>query len=190
MQQLPISQLPMMDESEATGEIAEVFGDIKRGFEIPFVPNLDKSLATSAPALKGTWEVIRNVFLETTLPMPLKTMILFSVASLNKCQYCNSIHKVTCRTIGIDEETLAALDSDLEALAPRRVQEIVKFAQKCAGDRLNLVEADYDAVRQQGVNDEEIIEIIALAALGNYLDTLADSLKIELDTMIAEALQG
>jgi uncharacterized peroxidase-related enzyme len=190
MEQLPISQLPMMAEQEATGEVAEVFDDLKREFQIPFVPNLEKTLAVSPPALKGTWEALKNVLLQTSLPMPLKAMILFSVASMNKCQYCNSIHKVTCRTIGIDEETLAALDSDLEALAPRRVQEIVKFAQKCAGNPLDLGAADYDAVRQQGVGDEEIVEIITLAALGNFLDTLADSLKLEVDSVIADALRG
>ena len=190
MEQLPISRLPMMEEQEAIGDTAELFDQIRRGFDIPFVPNLDKTLATSTPVLRGTWEAIRGIFLETSLPMPLKTMILFSVATVNQCRYCGAIHKVTCRSLGIDEDTLAALDGDLAGLTPRRVQAIVQFAQKCAGDRLNLNEADYEAVREQGVSDEEIIEIIALAALGNLLDTFADSLKIELDSPIAEALAG
>jgi alkylhydroperoxidase/carboxymuconolactone decarboxylase family protein YurZ len=36
-------------------------------------------------------------------------------------------------------------------------------------------------VRAEGVSDEEIVEIIALAALGNYLDTLADALRVDVD---------
>ena len=117
-------------------------------------------------------------------------MILYTVAAANKCNYCGSIHKVTCRTVGIDEDTLAALDSDLAGLSPRRVQAIVAFAKKCATDRQSLVDADYDSIREQGVSDEEMVEIISLAALGNYLDTLADSLKVEVDEAIAQALQG
>ncbi len=185
-----MSQLPSIQETEASGEVANLYEEIQREMGIPFVPNIDKMLAISPSALAGKWQVLRNVFLQTSLPTSLAAMILYTVAAANKCNYCGSIHKVTCRTVGIDEETLAALDSDLAGLSPRRVQAIVAFAKKCATDRQSLVDADYDSIREQGVSDEEIVEIISLAALGNYLDTLADSLKVEVDEAIAQALQG
>ncbi len=47
-----------------------------------------------------------------------------------------------------------------------------------------------DAIRAQGVSDEEIIEVISLAALGNYLDTLADALKVPVDSVFRDALGG
>ena len=185
-----MSQLHSIQENEASGEVAEIYEEIQREMGIPFVPNIDKALAISPNALAGKWQVLRNVFLQTSLPTSLAAMILYTVAAANKCNYCGSIHKVTCRTVGIDEDTLAALDSDLAGLSPRRVQAIVAFAKKCATDRQSLVDADYDSIREQGVSDEEIVEIISLAALGNYLDTLADSLKVEVDEAIAQALQG
>ena len=185
-----MSQLHSIQENEASGEVAESYEEIQREMGIPFVPNIDKALAISPNALAGKWQVLRNVFLQTSLPTSLAAMILYTVAAANKCNYCGSIHKVTCRTVGIDEDTLAALDSDLAGLSPRRVQAIVAFAKKCATDRQSLVDADYDSIREQGVSDEEIVEIISLAALGNYLDTLADSLKVEVDEAIAQALQG
>ena len=67
---------------------------------------------------------------------------------------------------------------------------IVKFAQKVALDPQGLSEPDYEAVREQGVSDGEIMEIISLAALGNYLDTLADAVKSDVDSVIKEALAG
>lgn len=190
MNQLPVSSLPMVEEQEATGEIAQIYDDIRRGFEIPFVPNLEKALAVSPAALTGTWEAMRNIVLGTSLPSSLASMILYAVASANKCQYCSSIHNVTCKMLGIEEETLEALARDPGGLAPRRVEEIIKFALKCVQDRWNLTEADYAAVREQGVSDQEMMEIIALAALGTFLDILADSIKIEVDAPIAEALGG
>ena len=66
----------------------------------------------------------------------------------------------------------------------------MKFALKCAMDRQSLTDEDYEDVRAQGVGDGELIEIVALAALGNFLDTIADSLKIDVDSVIAEALAG
>jgi alkylhydroperoxidase family enzyme len=54
----------------------------------------------------------------------------------------------------------------------------------------NLVGDDYENVREQGVSEEEIVEIISLAALGNFLDTIADSLKLDVDEAISAALQS
>ena len=104
--------------------------------------------------------------------------------------YCSSVHQLTCKTLGIEEETLEALSRDYELLTPKRIQEIVKFAVKCAQDPTNLAGADYDRVREQGISDEELMEIIALSALGVYLDILADAMKIEVDSVIKQALEG
>jgi uncharacterized peroxidase-related enzyme len=190
MAQLPTSGLPNTPEDAATGEVAQTFDDIKRVMEIPFIPNIYKAMATSPRALTGTWDVFRNVFLQTSLPMSLASMILFSIADAKKCQYCSAVHQVTCKTLGVDEETLAAIHNDLEALAPRRVQAIVKFAQKCALDPQSLSAADYDSVREQGISEEELVEIISLAALGNYLDTMSDGMRVEVDSVFQEALGG
>ncbi len=190
MSELPISQLPMLEEQEATGEVAQVFDDIKREANIPFIPHFFRTLAASPPALAGTWDAQLKIYMQTTLPMSLKTMILFSIAAARQCKYCSALHEVTCRTLGIDEETLGALVKDLDTLAPRRVQEIIKFALKCAEKPSSLTEADYDHVREQGVSDEELTEIIALAAFGVYLVILAGGLKVEVDSVFKQALEG
>ncbi len=187
---MEMSGLPIVDEEGAGGDVAQSYDDIKRIMEIPFVPNIHKVVANSPAALAGTWDVLRNVFLQTSLPMSLASMILFSIAAAKKCQYCSAVHQVTCKTLGVEEDTLAALDSNLEALAPQRVQTIVKFAQKCALNPQGLTAADYDAVRDQGIGDQELMEIIALAALGNFLDTLADGMKVQVDSVFKEALGG
>ncbi len=186
----PISQLPLVEKSEVGGQAAELYDNIKEVMELPFVPNIHKSIAAAPNALAGTWDVLRNVFLQTNLPMSLASMILFSIASAKNCQYCGAVHQLTCKTLGVEEDTLAALQDDLSAVAPERVQAIVSFAQKCALDPQGLTAGDYDVIRQQGVSDEEIIEVISLAALGNYLDTLADALKVPVDSVIRDALGG
>ena len=183
-----MSVFPMIEVEEATGEVAELYEEIQRDMGIPFVPNIDKALAGAPNVLRGTWEVTKNVFLQTSLPMSLAMMILYKIASANNCEYCSSIHKVNCMSSGIDEETLAALENDLESLSPVRVQIIIRFAEKCAFDRFSLTDADYDEVRAQGISDEEMIEIVGLTALGTYLDIIADSLKLDVDDVIKQAL--
>ena len=176
-----MSHLEITKEGTATGEIAEVFDDIKRTMEIPFVPNILKSQGMSESALKGLWGVFSNVFLSTQLPMSLAAMILYRVASQHECEYCSAVHKMTCKTVGIDEETLAALENDLENLTPMRIQKIVAFAEQCAIRPKTITAQDHDQLRAEGISDEEITEIVALAGLANYLDTLADSLQIDID---------
>ena len=190
MSELPISGLQMVEEDAASGQVSEIFGNIQRVMEIPFVPNIDKAAAGAANVLQATWDVFRNIFLSTSLPMSLASMIMYSIAVARKCRYCSAVHQVTCKTLGVEEETLAALQADLGALTPQRVSVIVAFAQKCALDPQGLVEADYEAVRDQGVSEQELVEIIGLAALGNYLDTLTDAMKVEIDQVFTEALRG
>jgi uncharacterized peroxidase-related enzyme len=187
---MALLHLSGIEEAEASGEIADLYGEIQRAMGIPFVPEADKILANAPNALRGTWAAIDQIFLQSSLPASLASMILFSVSSANNCQYCAPMFKATCMSAGIDGDTLAALDRDLDGLSPMRVQAIVKFAQKCARDRANLGEADYESVRAQGVSEQEILEIIALAALANFLNTVADSLKLQIDAPIAQMLQG
>ena len=181
-------QIKPVEETEAGGEIAELYGEIQRGLGIPFVPNIDKMLAHAPNALRGSWAAFDQIFLNSSLPPSLSLMILYTVSAANNCQYCEPLFKASCMSAGIDRDTLAALERDLDGLSPVRVQAIVKLAQKCACDRESLSEADFDNVRAQGVTEQEIVEIIALSALGNFLNTVADSLKLELDDAIAQAL--
>lgn len=182
--------LEKIEEAQATGEIAELYDEIRRGLGIPFVPDVDKLLANVPNVLRAGWVAIDQIFLNSSLPASLSSMILFSISSANNCQYCAPLFKATCMSAGIDSDTLAALDHDLDGLSPQRVQSIVKFAQKCARDRAHLTEDDYEGVRAQGVSEEEILEIIGLAGLANFLNTVADSLKMKIDDPIAQMLRG
>ena len=190
MTNLSISDLPIIDDEEANSRIKESFEEIQRLMGIPFVPNLFRVTANSENVLLGTWELMKNVYLNANLPKAITAMILYHIAESNNCAYCGSIHKVTCQTLGINEETLAALANDLTALNPLRVQAIVKFANKAAYDAHGLTEADFENLRDHGVTDEEITEIIGVAAIGNYFDTIADAMKIPVDAPIQQALQG
>lgn len=188
MDYLPISGLPMIEEDEATGEVAEIFTTIKRDLQYPFVPNFYKVLAASPAALAVHVESFFSFLKHTTLPESLTAMIHFTIAQMNHCEYCSASGELTCRTLGIDEDTLTALVQDLGNVSPRRIQAIIEFALKVAHDPRSLVAEDYDRVRGQGVTDEELLEIILIAAFGNLNDTMADALKVKVDPPVAEAL--
>lgn len=188
MYYLAVSNLPMVEEEDATDDVARIYTEVKREYQIPFVPNMAKALAVSPAALAMHWDFSRSLLQHSTLPQALTAMILYSVAETGNCEYCSAGNELTCRTLGVDEETLSALVKDLENVSPERIQAIIGFALKAAHDPQRLVAEDFERVREQGITDEEMVEIIFIAAVGNYADTLADALKIEVETMVADAL--
>ena len=188
MNDMATSALPMIEEQEATHNVAKIYADLKREMQLPAVPNMMKALAVSPAALAIHWDVHRSFFEHTTLPQSLTAMILFTIAETANCEYCSAGNELMCRTLGVDEETLKALVEDLGNVSPQRVQAIMEFALKTSHDPQGLVAEDYERVREQGVTDEELVEIILIASIGNYNDTLADALKIEVDSMVAESL--
>ncbi len=177
-----------IEEDQATGEIAEIYDAIKKALQVPEVPNIDKVLAHSLPALKATTALLGELYMASTLPQPVVAMLLYSISLARSCQYCSSFHRLTCRMVGVDEAMLAAVGNDLGAVTPERVQAIVAFGVKAAMSTGDLTEADYDKLRDIGISDAEIVEIVALSGLGVYLNIVADALKIEVDDMIKQGL--
>jgi uncharacterized peroxidase-related enzyme len=178
----------MIEEDEASGQVAAVYDEIKRDMQLPFIPNIMKALAGSPGMLTFGWISWRALAENVTLPESLVAMIGYTIATKSDCTYCSVANELTCRTLGIDENTLDKLVKDLGNVNPKRLQAIIDFALKVTKDPQGLVAADYDNLRDQGVSDDEIVEIIVIAANSVFVDILADALQIEVEPMTNEAL--
>ena len=187
VQRIP-SPVSYIEEDQATGEVAEIYEAVKKALQVPAVPNIDKVLAHSLPALKATTALLGELYMASSLPQPVIAMLLYLISLARSCQYCSSFHRLTCRMVGVDEAMLAAVGNDLGSVTPERVQAIVSFGVKAAMNTGDLTDADYDELRNVGISDSEIVEIVALAGLGVYLNIVADALKIEVDDMIKQGL--
>jgi len=95
---------------------------------------------------------------------------------------------ISCRTLGVDHDTLDKLINDLSHLNPERVQVIIEFSLKVAKHAQELTLEDFDRLRDQGVTDGEIIEIIMTAAYSVFVDILADALQVDVENMVLVAL--
>jgi uncharacterized peroxidase-related enzyme len=188
MTQIAANGLTLVDEADATGEVAALYEEIKREMGFPTVPNFMRALASSPAALRIHWNSYRALMEHGTLPQSLSAMILYAIARQNECQYCSAAHEMQCLTLGIDESTLQTLIEDLPHLTPERIRTTIQFALKVAGNAKGLVRQDYDNLREEGLTEGEIVEIILLSSIGSSGDVLADALKVEVDQGIAEML--
>lgn len=180
--------LPLIPEHQATGEVAAMYEEIRRVLQSPAVPSYLQALGESPPMLKLYWELVKVFYSTITLPESLVSMILYTIAVSNECKYCSASHELTCRTLGVDESTLAALVNDLGTVSPERVRAIIEFALRVSHDPQTLRHENYDRLRQEGVTDAEILEVIMIAAIGNLNDTLADALKVDVEPEVKAAL--
>jgi uncharacterized peroxidase-related enzyme len=188
MNYLSISGLPMIEEADAAGEVARLYEDMKATLAMPFVPNMGKAVAIAPNVLSACTDIFRAFYANLTLPQALVAMISYCIPTAKNCHYCSANGELHCRSLGIDEGILEQLARDLGNVNPQRIRAIIQFALKCALDPQSLMAEDYDRVRDEGVTDEELVEIIFIASIANMTDTLADALKIEVDAPVAQAL--
>lgn len=185
----PPTRLPFIQEADAGREIAGIYEEIKQELQIPYVPNYFKAMAGSADMLTLGWTAYHATHTYRSLPEALVSMIGYTIATKKQCAYCSANNEINCRALGMDEQTLESLVSNLESVTPLRVRAIIDFAWQVANQPQSLTMADYDYLRDQGVTDEEILEIIMIAAMCVFQTVVSDALKIEVDPQTEMALK-
>jgi uncharacterized peroxidase-related enzyme len=175
-----MSVLPLVAEDSSEG-VRQVFEEFRQDKSTSFVPNFFKTMANSPTAVRGTWDVYRQVGNRGVVPTALKEMIFVVISTARDCKYCESAHLAFCKVLGVDSETMASLVENLDLIRPIRLRDILKFSVTCALNPQGLTVQDYDNLRSHGLSSEEIVEIIAMCAFSMYATTFADATKIAID---------
>jgi hypothetical protein len=96
--------------------------------------------------------------------------------------------ELLCRTLGIDERTLAQVARDLGNVNPERVRVIIQFSIKMSQDPQSVTNEDFEILREYGVSDAEILEIVIVSAHAVSADIIADTLKVPVESEVYSAL--
>ena len=70
MGEIAANGLRLVEEDEATGEVAALYEEIKRELLVPEVPNVFKALGASPGALAIFWSWFGALYKHTTLDFP------------------------------------------------------------------------------------------------------------------------
>jgi uncharacterized peroxidase-related enzyme len=187
-QSIQTQPIPRVEEHEATGEVAELFNTIKRELQMPFVPNMIKTIGNSPAALAIHMGMYQIMIENVTIPQSLVAMISYTVAEYANCEYCSVNSELLCRTLGIDERTLAQVARDLGNVNPERVRVIIQFSIKMSQDPQSVTNEDFEILREYGVSDAEILEIVIVSAHAVSADIIADTLKVPVESEVYSAL--
>ena len=124
----------------------------------------------------------KAVMMEGQLPPTVAQMICMTIAVQNDCRYCAVAHSYALEAMGVAEEVIksCASDPDLSEIPPPQ-RAIVKFALKLARNSKSATDEDYQILRDFGLSDGEILEIISLVGYANFADLLADAMGVVVD---------
>ena len=96
----------MIEESQATGKVKEVFEDIKNSRGITEIPNFWKMLANDPNELERSWNSLKQVMRKGELDPITKELIYVAVSITNSCEYCTKSHSYAAKKKGATDEML------------------------------------------------------------------------------------
>ena len=129
------------------------------GVEAQFgmVPNILATFAQSPKVLDGFLAFSARLG-QGSLPARLREQIALTVAGVNGCDYCASVHSALGKGAGIGEDELAR---NLRGQAEDdKTQVALDFVRKVVDQRGQVADADVSVLRGAGFSDGEIVEIV------------------------------
>jgi uncharacterized peroxidase-related enzyme len=118
-----------------------------------------------------------------------KEMLFAAISKDRNCHYCAAAHIACCRMLGLDPEMLNALVRDVNSLSNPKLRDIILFGLKCSKNPQGISEADYEKLRHHGLNQPEILELIAMSGLAVYANIMADATGMEADAIFVSRYQ-
>ena len=83
-----MASVKMVSEEEATGNVKQMYEEIKSQFGTDFVPNLYKVMAAKPGYLEANWNKVKTVMIEPgKLDRLTKEIIAVAVSAVNSCNY-------------------------------------------------------------------------------------------------------
>ena len=164
MSDKPISRYPVPKLDELPDDLRDRIMAVQE--KAGFVPNVFLALAHRPNECRAFFDYHDALmFRGGGLSKAEREMIVVSTSGANDCQYCVVAHGAILRIYAKDP-----LVADQVAINFRkaditdRQRALLAFAEKVALNSAALEEADYEAVRRHGFDDEDIWDIGAIAA--------------------------
>lgn len=172
-----------ISEDEATGEVASTYEEARAAEG--FVPQLT-TVFMARPAVFRAWQDLARA---VTAEMDARRYELVTLAAARRLRssYCSLAHGSVLRDRFMSAEQLRAVVVDREhaGLEPVDVA-VMDLAEKVVDDATAVTQADVDRLRELGLVDEEIAEVVYAAAARCFFSKVLDALGAHPDPVYGE----
>jgi uncharacterized peroxidase-related enzyme len=171
------------DESEADGAVADWYERQRKSWG--YLPNYAPAFATR-PEVAEAWNVLNNA-VRKSMDRRRFELVTIAAARVYRSTYCTAAHTKFLRDDCGDEPSMLALAADPTAgsLDPSD-QAIVGFATKVARDAAAITALDVDELREHGLSDAEIADVVFAAAARAFFTKVLDALGVQADVQLGE----
>jgi len=165
-------RIDAIDPKTASSDVKPLLDGVQKGLGV--IPNLFKVAAQSPVALESLVALFGATG-KGTLDAKTREAIALAVSEGNACDYCLSAHSFLGKRAGLADAAIAqARDAQSD---DARLQAILGLTRAIVDHRGRAGSA-LDEARRAGLNDSEIVEVVANVALTvftNYLNELAET---------------
>ncbi len=156
---------------DQSGQAKDVLDSIKA--QMGVVPNIFSTMANSVQALEG-YLAFSGSLSSGHLSPSLREQIALTVGGVNNCDYCASAHSFIAKKTGLDEQEIQL---NLTGQSQnQKTAAILQYVKEIVVNKGVLNPSATESLRQIGVTDAELVEIIAHVGLNiftNYFNHLA-----------------
>ncbi|WAL81893.1 peroxidase-related enzyme [Pandoraea sp. XJJ-1] len=178
MSQPPISRFPVPDLAALPADIRARIDDVQE--KAGFIPNVFLTLA-HRPAEFRAFFAYHDALMakEGNLSKGEREMIVVTTSAVNQCLYCVVAHGALVRIyekqpLLADQVAVNYLKADLSA----RQRAILDYAMKVCERSHEVDDDDYAALRQHGLDDEDIWDIAAITAFFGMSNRIANAISM------------
>jgi alkylhydroperoxidase family enzyme len=162
-----VKKVTLVKPNEATGEIAEIFEDIRRTKGPKFLTPTWGFFALDIDLLRHWWGLTKRLQMKRgDLPEPLLNSISLVCAAEVDCPRCINNHQThLIEHFDMKEEDVQEiLDFENSKKVDEKTKAVLRFARKVAFNE-GTTDADFETLREHAVTDRGIAEIVSMAML-------------------------
>jgi len=149
-----------------------------------YVPNY-AGLFASRPDVAEAWTRL-NLAVRNGMDRRRFELVTIAAARARASTYCVAAHSSFLRDVCDDEQTMLDLTSDPSGASLDPVDQVlVAFAAKAATDPASIVESDVAALREQGLSDADVADVVFAVAARCFFATVLDAGGAQADAALA-----
>ncbi|WP_242356242.1 carboxymuconolactone decarboxylase family protein [Anaeromyxobacter sp. SG64] len=177
-----MSRIPPVDPSTAEGRARELLEGVQRS--LGATPNLYRVIAQSPAALEGVLG-LAGALARGRIRARLREQIALTVSEANGCEYCLSAHSALGAGLGLPP---AELERARQGRASNpRDEAALRFVGRVIERRGRVDDAELAEARAAGLDDGQLVELVANAALTVFTNYLNEVAGTEIDFPVVHA---
>jgi hypothetical protein len=178
------SLIPYVSEEDATGEIKEIYTDVKGAFGMLPTPIMQHSV--SPDLLKNHWDYFGAISKNKNFSQKFLAIMRMSIATLDvfqHCDYCVDGNAMMLKHMfKMDDKEIQAIQkAPLKTDLEKKDLKMLGFLLTAAKDPKSLTKKSFDQLRNVGWSDKDIFEGLKMATQMIAAIYMVNSLKLPSD---------